>query len=94
MNLKQKINEALTKKKFDEDLLKEISDEKSKLVIQKNFDSNTYMELTDIEQSLYRYNSFVKYGMKNEAVNESRKLSEMVNNSGNKDTILHGEIKK
>lgn len=93
MNLKQKINEALTKKKFDEDLLKEISDEKSKLVIQKNFDSNTYMELTDIEQSLYRYNSFVKYGMRNEAVKEARKLSEMVNNSGNKDTILHGEIK-
>mgnify|MGYP000580197898 CR=1 FL=1 len=57
MNLKQELNNVINQKKYDDNLLNKVSKQKSKLVSQKTFNPANYNKLSEIEYSLYRYNS-------------------------------------
>ena len=54
-----------------------------------NIDYEAYNKLSDIEHSLYRYNNFLKNGMRNYAEKEARNL---VNLSEENSTVLEGGI--
>lgn len=92
MKFKQRINSIIRDKKSDVKLLNKITHIKSKLVAQKSFDVNYYNQISDLEQTLYRYNNFIKYNLNREADKEARKLSNIAENIDNQSTILYGGI--
>lgn len=92
MNLKQKLTQTLTQKKADSDLLSQISTLKSKLASQKSFNSAGYNKLSEIEHSLYRYNTFITGNLTKEADREAQRLSGMVKNLNDENIVLEGGI--
>lgn len=92
MNLKQKLEQNITQKKADSDLLSQISTLKSKLASQKSFNSAGYNKLSEIEHSLYRYNTFITGNLTKEADCEAQRLSGMVKNLNDENIVLEGGI--
>lgn len=88
MNLKQKLTQTITQKKADSDLLSQISTLKSKLASQKSFNSAGYNKLSEIEHSLYRYNTFITGNLTKEADREAQRLSDMVKNLNDENFVL------
>lgn len=92
MNLKQKLEQTIAQKKADSDLLSQISTLKSKLASQSSFNSAGYNKLSEIEHSLYRYNTFITGNLTKEADREAQRLSGMVKNLNDENIVLEGGI--
>lgn len=89
MKLKQKLQNLIEMKKPNDTLLNEIANLKTKLVSAPSIDYETYSKLSDIENSVYRYNNFLRNGMQSNADNEAKKL---MNFSEDEDITLQGGI--
>lgn len=92
MNLKQKLEQTIAQKKADSDLLSQISTLKSKLASQSSFNLAGYNKLSEIEHSLYRYNTFITGNLTKEADREAQRLSGMVKKLNDENIVLEGGI--
>ena len=86
MNLKQKIKNVVESGKADDKLSAEIARAKNKFA--SSMDYETYNKLSDIEHSLYRYNTFVKNDMSNYAEKEGKVLMNLAEDN----IVLKGGI--
>lgn len=88
--LKNRIKKIITNKKSDTQTLNIITQKKNDAAQNRSFD--LYNKLGDIEHSLYRYNSFIKAGLADEAENEGRILMSYAGDNDTGTILLKGGI--